>query len=957
MEQPTTPSPWPTEGGETGALVRGFDWSATALGPAHQWSQSLKTSIDLMLPAQAQIVLFWGPEYIAFYNDAYAPTIGGKHPDAMGRPAHESWREMWHDLAPLLARVRETGKTFAARDREFTMDRHGFEEKVYFDLSYSPVRDEAGAVAGVLCIVSETTARVHSERQLVAREAELRKSKDELLETHHQFTLAQKAGGIGVFAMDVATGVLTVSAEFCALFGLPVAETYPGAEIEALALPEDVVRMSSRAQRVAGDAPLNVEYRIRRSDTGELRWIARGAEFVRDARGRTVQMLGTVQDITERKAAEATLREREAQFRVLAQAIPNQVWTAPADGLLDWFNDQVYEYSGLTHAELVGPGWGRIVHPDDLPLVFEQWGQALATGERYEAEFRIRRRDGVYRWHLVRALPAVSEDGATRWVGTNTDIEDHKTAQVQLVQLNATLEERVEERTRDRDRMWRLSTDAMLVARFEGGVHAVNPAWKSLLGWDESELIGRSFFAFVHPDDLKATQAESRRLQAGHTTLRFENRVRHKDGSYRHLAWTAVPDAQFLHAVGRDITAEKAAAAALADSEARLRQSQKMEAVGQLTGGIAHDFNNLLTGIIGSLEIVRRRVAAGRAAEVGRFMDAATASAQRAAALTHRLLAFARRQSLDTRPVDVNALVASMEDLLHRTLGEQVRLDVVLGEATGRALGDENQLESALLNLAINARDAMPQGGRLTITTRHKTLAQSMTRQSEGMVPGEYVAIAVADTGTGMPPDVVAKAFDPFFTTKPVGQGTGLGLSMIYGFVKQSGGHVRIDSEPGQGTTVTLYLPRLAQDAADALGDASVAGASTVAQETPRGAGETVLVVEDDPAVRQLVVEVLHELGYGALEASDGLQALPLLQSTRAIDLLISDVGLPGMNGRQLAEVAREHRPDLRVLFVTGYAETAAVRADFLGPGMQMIAKPFDMDALATKIREMLGRG
>ena len=381
-------------------------------------------------------------------------------------------------------------------------------------------------------------------------------------------------------------------------------------------------------------------------------------------------------------------------------------------------------------------------------------------------------------------------------------------------------------------------------------------------------------------------------------------------------------------------------------AEEKLRQSQKMEAIGQLTGGIAHDFNNLLTGITGSLDLIRRRMDAGRPQDIPRFMDAASTSAQRAAALTHRLLAFARRQSLDAKPLDVNALIAGMDDMLRRTLGEQVRFEVVLGAGLWPALTDANQLENAILNLTLNARDAMPEGGRLTIETTNTQKDGSDSIDDDEVLPGPYVVICVSDTGGGMTPDIIAKVFEPFFTTKPSGQGTGLGLSMIYGFAKQSGGHVRIDSEVGEGTTVKLYLPR-------ALGAERLIGeACEVA--TPRGRGENVLVVEDDPTVRLLIVEVLKELGYVHHVAADSREALPILKSGQHIDLMVSDVGLPGLDGRQLADLAREIIPDLKVLFVTGYAQSATVRGEFLTTGMDLLTKPFTLDALGVKIREMI---
>ncbi|OZY58356.1 hybrid sensor histidine kinase/response regulator [Pseudomonas lundensis] len=383
-------------------------------------------------------------------------------------------------------------------------------------------------------------------------------------------------------------------------------------------------------------------------------------------------------------------------------------------------------------------------------------------------------------------------------------------------------------------------------------------------------------------------------------------------------------------------------------AEDALRHAQKMEAVGQLTGGIAHDFNNMLTGIIGSLDLMKRYIAAGRSAEIGRFTDAAVSSAQRAAALTHRLLAFSRRQSLDRKPLDPNHLVTSLEELFRRTKGAHITLDVQLGDNIWAVNTDAGQLESALLNLIINARDAMPQGGTLRVRTRNSYLDGSDISTLEPVKAGDYVMLEVSDNGSGMTPQVLAKAFDPFFTTKPIGQGTGLGLSMIYGFAQQSGGHVTITSESGNGTCVRLYLPRHYNLQVQPR-------PPVVSPDAPCAIeGESVLVVEDDPAVRTLVLNVLDELGYTAHQAPDAKTALSLLESSLRIDLLVTDVGLPGMNGRQLAEIARQQRPGLNVLFMTGYAESAIQREGFLDSGMDMIGKPFSVDKLATLIRAMI---
>ena len=448
------------------------------------------------------------------------------------------------------------------------------------------------------------------------------------------------------------------------------------------------------------------------------------------------------------------------------------------------------------------------------------------------------------------------------------------------------------------------------------------------------------------PEDRQAVAAAFARAETS-GSLEFEHRIRRaSDGVVRCLrveGRTYLLDGQPVRISGvvTDVTDRR-------QLQDQLRQSQKMEAVGQLTGGLAHDFNNLLTGIAGSLELLQTRVAQGRLGEVERYVAAAQGAARRAAALTHRLLAFSRQQTLDPKPTSANRLIAGMEDLIRRSIGPSVALEVIAAGGLWNTLVDPNQLENALLNLAINARDAMPDGGRLTIETGNKWLDERGAAQRD-LSPGQYVSICVSDTGTGMTPDVIERAFDPFFTTKPQGLGTGLGLSMIYGFARQSEGQARIYSEPGRGTMVCLYLPRH-------LGQAEAEQELVADGHAPRAEqGETVLVVDDEPAIRMLVMEVLEELGYVAFEAADGLAGMKVLQSAARIDLLITDVGLPGgMNGRQLAEAGRTSRPDLKVLFITGYAENAVLNHGHLAVGMHVLTKPFSMAGLARRIKDLV---
>ncbi|MEA1651176.1 ATP-binding protein [Nitrospirillum sp. BR 11164] len=549
------------------------------------------------------------------------------------------------------------------------------------------------------------------------------------------------------------------------------------------------------------------------------------------------------------------------------------------------------------------------------------------------------------------------------------------------------MRDRLQERDRARralaenEAQLRLATDAAEIGFWD--VDPVNgtlfwpPRVKAMFGISpQAQVSMADFYAGLHPEDAQATSqafaaaCDPRRRSLYDVEYRT---IGKEDGVVR---WVAAKgraifddDDRCVRVIGTaiDVTRRKVAELELKSlnetleervaertgrlmrAEAALRQSQKMEAVGQLTGGIAHDFNNMLTGIIGSLDIMRRRIAAGQVDKLDRYMDAATTSAQRAATLTARLLAFSRRQSLDAKPLDICRLIRSLEDLLRRTILETIELRIIDGMDLPYAVADANQLENAILNLVINARDAMPDGGQLTVETKVVDLDAAYVATRPEITIGKYVVITVSDTGVGMSADVIEKAFEPFFTTKPVGQGTGLGLSMVYGFARQSGGQVRIHSQPGVGTTVSIYLR-----AADAPPQEEAAAQAPALSE---GKGQRVLVVEDDTSVRLLIRDVLEELSYEVEEAGEANAAITVLKSDRPISLMVSDVGLPGINGRQLAEIAREHRPNLPVIFVTGYAENAAIRAGFLGTNMTMITKPFTLEVLAAKVSEMMERG
>ncbi|SEI41865.1 PAS domain S-box protein [Frateuria terrea] len=543
----------------------------------------------------------------------------------------------------------------------------------------------------------------------------------------------------------------------------------------------------------------------------------------------------------------------------------------------------------------------------------------------------------------IAAHAAIAIDNANLYAVAQREIDERRAAEDRLRELNETLEQRVEARTRERDRAWKHSRDLQAVVDEHGYFLQVSDAWSTVLGWQAADVVGHRAYEFVHPDDRPAGERPFfANLAKGPA---FENRMRHRDGSYRCISWVASQDEDTIYASGRDVSEQKEQAQALAKAEAALRQSQKMEAVGHLTGGIAHDFNNMLAVVIGSLDLLKRRLPEGSAER--RHADNAMEAADRAATLTQRLLAFARQQPLNPQPLDANALVAGMYELLRHAIGADIRLEVVLAQGLWPTLVDANQLENVVLNLAVNARDAMRGGGRLAIETANATLDRRYAASHPDMEAGEYVSITVSDTGVGMAPEVAARAFDPFFTTKQAGQGTGLGLSQVYGFVRQSGGHVTIYSEPGRGTSVKVYLPRMS-------GKMNAPEAGISAPPLPVGRQELILLVDDEPAVRQVNAEALRELGYRVLQADGAEAALDMLDTHPEIALLFTDVVMPGTDGRRLATEARRRRPGLKVLFTTGYSPAATRHNGTLEEDAPLLGKPYTLDELGRKLRQVL---
>ncbi len=746
--------------------------------------------------------------------------------------------------------------------------------------------------------------------------------------------------------------------------------------------PDDRGRIDASIHAVldGGQTAWNDEYRFRRVDGSYAEILDRG-HVIRDEHGRAVRMIGAMLDLTRVRAAEAALRQSEERFSAILQTIEAafaivQVKFDADDRPVDYqFVEVNPAFERQTGVDLHGK-WVTEFAPELERFWFDAYGHVAKTGEPASFESYAQ---AFGRWFDVRAV-RVGAPADRRIAILFNDVTQRHDAEDRLRVSESLARENVQ-----RVQLalaagaiigtwnWDLRTDRFTVDEGFARGFGLDPA----LGRERLSL--EQIITSVHPEDRPGLIAAIDEVIARGGAYAHQYRVRRADGCYYWIEANGrvdhSPEGIALSFPGvlidvedrRSIEAERdratAALRALNDTlelrvaertvelihaEEKLRQSQKMEAVGQLTGGLAHDFNNLLAGISGALDLMGMRIAQGRLNDIDKYMLAAQSAAKRAAALTHRLLAFSRRQTLDPRPLDVNLLVEGMTELIQRTVGPSILVETVSAPELWPASVDASQLENAILNLCINSRDAMPDGGRIIIETANQWLDAEAALAND-LPAGEYLSLTVTDTGTGMAPGVIAKAFDPFFTTKPIGEGTGLGLSMIYGFAKQSGGQVRISSELGKGTSMCIHLPRYHGEA----GASTAAPAQSAAALT--GSCGTILIVDDEPTVRLLLTDVLGDLGYTLIEAADSLTGLKLLQSDVGIDLLITDVGLPGgMNGRQMADAGREVRPGLKTLFITGYAESAALGNSSLGAGMQVLTKPFSIDILATRVLELL---
>ncbi|MFK5595659.1 PAS domain S-box protein [Methylobacterium sp. HMF5984] len=991
--------------------------------------------------------------------------LGWSEAEMCGRPAHVFFTE--EDVAAGIPEqemksAREKG---GGTDERWHLRKDG--SRIYASGEMMPLQAEDGGLVGYLKILRDRTGQHLAGKALEESEARLRQ--------------AQAAGGVGLFTVDMADNVLTPTPELCRLYGLPERASYPATALEGLVVPEDAHLVSTAETRRLGGPPRDVEYRIRRPDTGELRWIARKGEIERDPSGRPVRFSGVARDVTEQRTARDALAVSEERYRTLFDSIdegfcvirfldgprgplsdyvhveanpafahhlgiadavgrtlreiipdegadgwlgiygkvlhsgepvrfqrqfaPNgrhlevaahrvepagrrevavlftditarkeaeaalraseavarenvqRVQLALAAGAIigTWFwdlpNDRFTVDEAFACAFGLDPALGRdgiplarivaTVHPDDQAGLAEAIAEAIARGGPYAHQYRVRRADGNYYWLEANGRVEHAADGTPlSFPGVLLDVDARRAVEAErdrvaadLRALNETLAHQVAERTQERDRIWHVSRDMLGVADAAGVWISINPAWHRILGWDYHDIVGKTSEWLEHPEDRERTRTEVARLATGGLTLAFENRFRARDGGYRTLSWTAVPVDGLLYCVSRDVTEEKERAATLLQAEEALRQSQKLEAVGQLTGGVAHDFNNLLTVIKSSTDLLKRPDLPEERRD--RYIGAISDTVDRAAKLTGQLLAFARRQALRPEVFDVGRSVRAIGEMVGTLTGARIAVSIQVGEETCHINADPSQFDTALVNMAVNARDAMDGEGRLDITVEAVGVVPAM--RSHPALVGDYVRIALSDTGSGIPAEQIDRIFEPFFTTKGVGQGTGLGLSQVFGFAKQSGGEVKVESEVGRGTTFALYLPR-----AEGIADRTDEPASVEA--VLDGRGTCVLVVEDNRDVGTFSTQTLEELGYGTHWVANADEALATLaEKPGTYDVVFSDVVMPGMNGVDLGREVRRLYPGLPVVLTSGYSHVLAQESDH---GFELLQKPYSVEAL-----------
>jgi PAS domain S-box-containing protein len=937
---------FPTGGTVMGPAIRGHDWAATPIGPSDAWPQPLKTLVTVILGSSQPMFVAWGPERTLLYNDAYAQILAAKHPAALGADILEVWDEIRDDLAPIVGQA-YAGQPVHMDDIAFTMNRRGHLEEAHFAFSYTPVRDADGAVAGLFCACLETTEQVLADRRRAA-------------ETERQRRLFERAPGFIAILSGPNHRFEFVNAAYRRLvgdrivIGQTVRETLPDVAGQGFfRLLDQVYRTGER--HVARHTPVRLQPDPAAAPAEHF--VDFIYEPITDEAGAVTGIFVEGYDVTEAHRAQQALAEREValvesedRFRTLAEAAPVLIFAVGPDGGNSYVNQRYQDYTGLPAEALLGQGWRAVVHPDDIAGLDTTTIGGTTAPDGFAARLRIRRHDGAWRWFACRAAPLrdAASGRVVRSLGACLDIDDGVRAEAALRTSEARFRTALA-----------IETVGAIYFDMEGTLTDANDAFLRMSGYtrDDLEAGKLTWQNLTPPEWLADSERAFAELKANGSTTPYEKEYIRKDGSrwWALFAAKLLPDGTGFEFV-LDISDRKAAearlrelaetletkaaerAAELAAAQDQLRQSQKMEAIGQLTGGVAHDFNNLLTVIRSSADLLQRPDLPE--AKRRRYIDAIAETADRAAKLTSQLLAFARRQALQPEIFDAADRIAAIAEMLHTVLGSRIRLEIEARCPPCHVEADPGQFETALVNMAVNARDAMDGEGTLRIVVDAASTIPAIRGHAGGA--GAFVTVAVCDTGSGIAPADLGRVFEPFYTTKEVGKGTGLGLSQVFGFAKQSGGEVHVESAPGRGTTFTLYLPRV---------EAANDDARPVrrAQPIPAGGGR-VLVVEDNAQVGEFAAQLLEDLGYRTVLAGNAAEALARLEAdAHGFDLVFSDVVMPGMGGVEFGQTVRRRWPSLPVVLTSGYSHVLAADARH---GFPLLHKPYSVDGLSRVLRD-----
>ncbi|MBB3020900.1 PAS domain S-box-containing protein [Microvirga lupini] len=954
-------------GGEMGALIRAHDWSASPLGPSTTWPQSLRTAVSLMLQARQPAYIAWGPEQISLYNDGYIPILGTKHPASLGQPAALLWAEIWDTLGPINAAVL-AGEAQWFEDMPFALA--GRERDLsWFSFSYTPLLDDKDRIVGIFCIAQETTDKVLAERRAGAERERLVLMFEQapsfvaLLEgPEHRFGFVNPAysqlvghrevlgktiadvlpDAVAQGYLDLLDKVYRSGKAFSAMAAKYVAQVAPGEPVDERYVDFVYQPMIDAAGAVTGifvegyDVTDRVRAEIHRRALVELGDRIRGISDPDDLSFAAAEILGKTLEVS--RAGYGTV-DKAAETITIARD-----WNAPGitsiAGVLH-FRDYGTYIENLKRGETA-----VIADADEDPRTTATADMLKAISAHAFVNMPVTERGNfvalLFLNHATAREWRDDELALIREVAERTRTAVARLeAERELHALASSLERQVEERTAERDRVWRNSRDLLVIVGADGIFRAVNPAWTAILGHMPEEVEGHSFLDFIWPDDAALTQDGLDEAASAHDLTNFQNRYRHKDGNPRWISWHTSVEGDLVYAYGRDITAEKEAAASLAQAQEALRQSQKLEAVGQLTGGVAHDFNNLLTIIKSSTDLLRRPDLPEERRR--RYVNAISDTVERAARLTGQLLAFARRQALKPEVFDAGERIRAITEMLGTVVGSRIRIVHEITRERCLVEADVSQFETALVNMVVNARDAMDGEGTLTVRVEEVSHMPAIRGHQGGA--GPFVAISLSDTGDGIAPDKLVQIFEPFFTTKEVGKGTGLGLSQVYGFAKQSGGDVAVESEVGRGTTFTIYLPRAEKVSHE---DASDEGRSLAAVKD--GRGRRVLVVEDNIEVGRFSTQLLQDLGYETTWAANAAEALSCLEAGQAFDVVFSDVVMPGINGIELGQQIRLRYPDLPVILTSGYSHVLAEKGRH---GFELLQKPYAAEELSRMLRRV----